>query len=182
MCIRMFSAADNRTGVNSWYKQWGLLFSYIAGSPGAGSCKQVLQLVAWEQDVGLVPMEATASPPLSTESRGGNGAGGACSSPSFSLHLGGKSFPEVPSRLPVKSHRPEVAQDRALAAPEAGRAGGWPSGSAVWSASSVRTARGGVCLPRAESTLRAAGALQGVPTDGSVTGGADVGGSACRGC
>ena len=105
----MFSAAGNRIGVKSWYKQWGFLFSYIAGNPGAGSCKQVLLLIDWEQSVGLIPVEAAASPPLRTESRGGNGAGGACSSPSFSLHPGGKSFPEVPSRLPVKSHRPEVA-------------------------------------------------------------------------
>ncbi|XP_057577655.1 CDK5 regulatory subunit-associated protein 2 isoform X4 [Hippopotamus amphibius kiboko] len=36
---------------------------------------------------------------------------------------GGKSFPEVPSRLPVKFHQPEVAHDRVLASPEAGRAG-----------------------------------------------------------
>ena len=52
----------------------------MAGNPGAGSCsscKRVLRLMDWERGVGLVPVEAAASPPVRTESRGGNGAGGA---------------------------------------------------------------------------------------------------------
>ena len=66
---------------------------------------------------------------------------GPCSSLSSFLP-GGRSFPEAPCRLPVRSHRPEAAHGRVLAAQEAGRAGVWHLGSAVQETDAVRTTSG----------------------------------------
>lgn len=82
----------------------------MAGSPGAGSCKRVLRLIDWEQGVGLVPVEAAASPSVRTESRGGN------------EQEGWKIFPRSSQQASC-----QVSSTGRGTCPRSSRPGGWES-------------------------------------------------------